>query len=86
MRYTVNESYRMLRGVIMACMAREMVGIRLNPELKALVQALADDEERTFSWMAERLLAEALKARGRTPADETPQRSSSDLPPKPKRG
>jgi predicted transcriptional regulator len=60
-------------------MARDMVGIRMDPALKALVQQLADEEDRTFSWMAERLISEALIARGRLSEDEKPRSSSSAL-------
>jgi hypothetical protein len=75
----VNECYLMMWGVTMGCMARKMVGIRLDPALQAQVQALADAEERTFSWMAERLISDALKARGHQP-EAAPQRRSSSVP------
>jgi predicted transcriptional regulator len=45
-------------------MARELLGVRLDPEAKAALIRLAQAEDRTLSWMAAKLIEEALVARG----------------------
>lgn len=53
---------------------KEVLTLRVSPEVKAAITQLATSDDRTASWMAERLLVEALQSRGLIPAGE--QRSS----------
>lgn len=46
----------------------EVVSVRMPPELKAKITRIADDEERSTSWMTRRLLEEAVAARARAAA------------------
>ena len=41
-----------------------VITIRVTPEIKSLIQRLADKDERTLAWMARKLIAEALDSRG----------------------
>lgn len=40
-----------------------MVTIRVTPELKAIIQKLAEEDDRTVAWMARKLIIEALESR-----------------------
>ena len=41
-----------------------VITIRLSPEIKSIIQEIAEKDERTLSWMARKLIIEALEARG----------------------
>jgi predicted transcriptional regulator len=41
-----------------------IITLRVTPEIKSMIEALAKDDERTLAWMARKLLIEALEARG----------------------
>lgn len=41
-----------------------IITIRVTPELKDVVQRLADEDDRTLAWMARKLIEEALESRG----------------------
>ena len=41
-----------------------IITARITPDIKELVQSLADKDERTLAWMVRKLLMEALEARG----------------------
>ena len=41
-----------------------LITIRVTPEIKSLIESLAEDDERTLAWMVRKLLIEALEARG----------------------
>ncbi|MBI4689419.1 MAG: ribbon-helix-helix protein, CopG family [Nitrospirae bacterium] len=40
-----------------------VVTLRVTPELKAVIQKLAEDDDRTIAWMARKLIIEALESR-----------------------
>ncbi|MFA4829680.1 MAG: hypothetical protein WC855_13720 [Thermodesulfovibrionales bacterium] len=40
-----------------------VVTIRVTPELKALIQKIAEEDDRTVGWMARKLIIEALEFR-----------------------
>jgi len=51
-------------GVYNDCMKKEtVVTIRVTPELKALIQKIAEEDDRTVGWMARKLIIEALEFR-----------------------
>jgi predicted transcriptional regulator len=58
-------------------MAREVLGVRLDPKVKAALTLLANAEDRTPSRMAAKLIAEALIARG-VSLDESSPESGED--------
>jgi predicted transcriptional regulator len=41
-----------------------IITARVTPEMKAIIQRLADEDDRPLAWMVRKLLAEALQARG----------------------
>ena len=41
-----------------------VITIRVTPEIKAVIQRLADEDDRTLAWMARKLIIEALESRG----------------------
>ncbi|MBI4824100.1 MAG: hypothetical protein HY805_07735 [Nitrospirae bacterium] len=41
-----------------------VVTVRVTPEIKLIIQRLAEKDDRTLSWMARKLLLEAIEARG----------------------
>ena len=45
----------------------KVMSLRPSADLRAVIQELADDERRSLAQMAEILLEEALKGRGRWP-------------------
>jgi hypothetical protein len=50
---------------IVVFMKKEVViTARITPEIKDIVQSLADKDERTLAWMVRKLLLEALETRG----------------------
>jgi hypothetical protein len=50
---------------IVVFMKKEVViTARITPEIKDIIQSLADKDERTLAWMVRKLLLEALEARG----------------------
>ncbi|MBI4691139.1 MAG: ribbon-helix-helix protein, CopG family [Nitrospirae bacterium] len=40
-----------------------VVTIRVTPELKGIIQKLAEEDDRTIAWMARKLIIEALEFR-----------------------
>lgn len=43
---------------------KEMATLRMDADLKATITQLAAAEDRSFAWLCEKLLTEALAARG----------------------
>ncbi len=41
-----------------------MVATRITSEMKEIIQALVDEDDREIAWMVRKLLTEALEARG----------------------
>ncbi len=41
-----------------------LITVRVTPEIKSIIESLAEDDERTLAWMVRKLLIEALEARG----------------------
>lgn len=41
-----------------------VITLRLPSEIKAIIQSLADKDERTLGWTARKLITEAIEARG----------------------
>ena len=41
-----------------------VITARVTPEMKEIIQSLADKDERTLAWMVRKLLTEALQNRG----------------------
>lgn len=51
--------------VIVVLMKKEVIiTARITPEIKEIIQSLADKDERTLAWIVRKLLLEALEARG----------------------
>lgn len=42
----------------------ELIGVRIPEDIKNIIQRLADEDERTLSWVARKLIFEALEQRG----------------------
>ena len=65
--HTKNTMFSLLlsrAGVYNDCMKKEtVVTIRVTPELKAIIQKIAEEDDRTVGWMAMKLIIEALEAR-----------------------
>ncbi len=40
-----------------------IITVRVTPELKAIIQRLADEDDRTIAWTARKLITEAIEAR-----------------------
>ena len=40
-----------------------IITIRVTPELKSIIQRLADEDDRTIAWMARKLITEAISTR-----------------------
>lgn len=57
----------------MACydvvMSKESVSCRVTPQVRDVLQQLADGDARTVSWVVEMLVMEALQGRGLLPAE-----------------
>lgn len=45
-------------------MAKELITVRVDTAVKDIITRLANEDDRTVSWMSERLIVEALEARG----------------------
>ncbi len=45
-------------------MSKEIITVRVEPRVKDLISQLALADDRTVSYMAERLIIEALQAKG----------------------
>jgi predicted transcriptional regulator len=41
-----------------------IITIRVTPEIKSIIQNLAEKDDRTIAWMARKLITEALESRG----------------------
>jgi len=41
-----------------------IITVRVTPEIKSIIQSLAEEDDRTLAWMTRKLLIEALEARG----------------------
>ncbi len=41
-----------------------VITARVTPEIKDIIQSLADEDERALAWMIRKLLIEALENRG----------------------
>ena len=41
-----------------------IITARITPEIKEIIQSLADKDERTLGWIVRKLLLEALETRG----------------------
>jgi hypothetical protein len=41
-----------------------IITARITPEIKEIIQSLADKDERTLGWIVRKLLLEALESRG----------------------
>lgn len=48
---------------------KQPFGVRLKPSVRAAGEKAARDDERTLSWLMEKLLVEHLKAHGYLPKD-----------------
>ena len=42
----------------------EVITARITPEMKQIIQSIADKDDRTMEWMIRKLLTEALENRG----------------------
>lgn len=42
----------------------DLIAARITEEMKAIIQKLADDDDRPLAWMVRKLLTEALESRG----------------------
>jgi hypothetical protein len=42
---------------------KEVASVRLNADVKAAIEQAAEDEERTVSWLVNKILTEWLKAK-----------------------
>lgn len=51
-------------------MPKVVTTLRMDEALKDQITQLAEAEDRSFAWLAEALLREALKARGHQPATD----------------
>ena len=40
-----------------------IITVRVTPEIKAVIQVLAEEDDRTLAWMVRKLLLEAIEAR-----------------------
>ena len=45
----------------------ELIGVRMPEDIKNIIQRLADEDERTLSWVARKLIFEALEQRDLMP-------------------
>lgn len=50
-------------------MSKESVSCRVTPQVREVLQQLADEDARTVSWVVEMLVMEALQSRGLLPAE-----------------
>ena len=41
-----------------------IITVRVTPEIKSIIQSLAEDDDRTLAWIVRKLLIEAIDARG----------------------
>jgi hypothetical protein len=51
---------------------KQPFGVRLKPSVRAAGEKAAKDDERTLSWLMEKLLTEHLKAKGYLPKNGKP--------------
>ncbi len=54
-----------------------LIGVRVPEDIKDIIQRLADEDERTLSYVARKLIFEALERRGliaREPSDKSEKR------------
>ena len=41
-----------------------IITARITPEMKEIIQTLADEDDRTLAWTIRKLIGEAIEARG----------------------
>lgn len=58
-------------------MPKELITVRVETTVKDVITQLANADDRTVSWMAERLIVEALEARGLIDRKRAPPRRLS---------